>query len=194
MDSYTEDLLFYCEAPLDLDSGGMRITDGLWLAHFACLWGGPVLEIGVEYGNSTCYIDQGLHELVRWRDGNEGDALIYSVDIQDVRSYICHRQDFHLSRSVDYCPPRQCAWAFIDGDHTKAGVVADIKHCMGLGIERMVLHDARLGDPTDSENGQRGTDVLEAALEVFDDSWELNMIDTPCGLLVAEKCPSSPSD
>lgn len=173
----------------------MQAADGGWLANFACKWGGPVFEIGVEYGNSTIFINQGLHELVLWRGGRREDAIIYSVDIQDVRCGCNFYQTFHLGRSVDYVPPRKCKWAFIDGDHTKAGVVADIEHCMKLGIQKMILHDARVGCPTDGENDQLGTDVLEAALQTFDDTWRLRIIHTPCGLLIAEKkCPTSPSD
>ena len=171
-----------------LNPGGMQPADGDWLRKYALVWGGPVFEIGVEYGNSTAYIYRGL--LDRRNRGLQlrGEKLIiFSVDVQDVRDVAIPRQVFYRARSVDVVPPLQCRWAFIDGDHTRAGVRADILHCQKLGIERMILHDARQGDPTDGKNTQLGTDVYVAAMETFDEKWNLHVIDTPCGLLIASK-------
>lgn len=165
-----------------LNIGGMSHIDGDVLTQLALNWGGPVFEIGVEYGNSSAYILAGL------RDGTR----LYSCDIQDVRDLRLPNQVFYLAKSVHVHPGEQCTWAFIDGDHTKAGVIADIEHCLDLGIERMVFHDARPGDPTDGNNHQKGTDVLAAVQETLPEGvWEHTLVKTPCGLLVVEPCPIS---
>lgn len=169
----------------DLHPGGIQHCEGRLLHDLASVWGGPVFEIGVEYGNSSHFIAWGLK-----------DSKLYSCDIQDVRYHKPHNQVFYPYASGVVYPPERCAWALIDGDHTKAGVISDIRHCvLNLNIRKLVFHDAREGQPTDGENDQKGTDVLEAALETLDDTWELTLLDSPCGILIAEKrCPTSPSD
>jgi hypothetical protein len=174
------------EAPLhvdvwDLHPGGMQIREGQLLSNLALAWGGPVFEIGVEYGNSSLFIDWGL----TFHDA-PGQRKLYSCDIQDVRAYKPKTQVFYPYPSRLVFPPARCTWAFIDGDHTKAGVVADIRHCVSaLDIRKLVFHDAREGDPTDGTNDQAGTDVLEAALEELGD-WKLTLLKSPCGILIAE--------
>jgi hypothetical protein len=167
-----------------MHSGGIQPEEGAVLTTLAVLWGGPVFEIGVEYGNSTQYIADGL------QDGSR----IYSCDIQDVRYYRPKGQVFYPYKSIQVTPPEPCAWAFIDGDHSYVGVVSDIAHCEALGITRLVFHDAREDDPCRDTAGQAGTDVLAACHNRLK-GYTIRRLDTTCGILIAEKkCPTSPSD
>jgi len=177
--------------PGDGLSASVSLEEGTILSCFAAELGGPVLEIGANQGVSTRFIHEGLDHR-EW----PADHQIISIDLN------------HLWYEDDHWPRRvvlnadsaklnpqhflsKFAWAFIDGDHTYAGAVADIRLCLSLGIGHLLLHD------TLSEGAFRGppyrdypaSHARRAACE-FLPGFSLHFVPTISGLLYARRVPA----
>lgn len=162
--------------------GSVAHSEGRVLAALAACYGGPVLEIGSDLGISTRYIHDGL-------DRAEQRGAIYAVDInhkwQDPAPWPRRIQVDADSRL--YRCPETPAWAFLDGDHRRRGVLQDIEAAVSSGARRFLFHDTRPGIPKPT-NTSDGSEAREVVFEVFGDIEGARLVvwDGPCGLIWAE--------
>lgn len=107
---------------------------------------GPILEVGVYYGRSTCLLAT-LRRVIYAVDP------FYNFDSDDPSGdNVCKAfQDNLSSRSIHnvilsrclieqwHCRP--ASFAYLDGDHTTAGTTAQIKAARDCGATELCIHD-----------------------------------------------------
>jgi hypothetical protein len=173
-------------------SAAIFTEEGRILSALAAKYGGPVLEIGADFGVSARFIHEGL-------DHHGGrDDIIDSIDIRHpwpIDDDWPRRTPLilnTLSRFALPCLQQRAAangadyrWAFIDGDHMYAAVLSDIILCKALKIPLLVFHDAHDRLPVPENNAEAGLAVADYLGK--NPAWTVQVISTHSGLAVAQR-------
>lgn len=160
------------------NQGSVSHEEGRVLAGLAHITEGHVLEVGADLGISTRYILDGLaakpHRRVvsldyfhKW-PGEHPQRLKIDQDT---------RQPLHpiVAKLAPY------AFAFIDGDHTFAGVMNDIRVFRQF-TKTLVFHDCSPAAPVPT-NPSNGSEARRAVIESFP-GYLIEDIPTHCGLMI----------
>lgn len=152
--------------------GSVFHEEGQILAGLARRLGGPILEIGACLAISTEYI---LH-------GMEPTDELLTLDLNHQRYLKDPRVQQISANSFTWRKPLKFKWVFVDGDHRKFGVLADIETCLAHGIEIMLFHDTSRRFEAEPITMSDGSRAREAVFERLAD-WNIVEIDSPCGML-----------
>lgn len=130
----------------------------LWRTAQGCT--GAILEVGSYQGRSTCLLAKlgrtlyavdpfdGFSEL----SGDEIHArLLANLRERGLFGAIVFRQ------RIEDWTPRPCGFAYLDGDHTYAGTLAQLDAARRCGVKVIAIHDV-------NDTGG-GADIKKAALE-----------------------------
>lgn len=153
--------------------GWLTENEARFLWQWTRFGSGPILEVGSYCGRSTVLLaatGREIHAVDPFSGFLEEDAsgdsvydtLMRNLAEREIGNVTVHRvkvEDFPGDRVI----PRWFTAAYLDGDHTYRGTLAQIEKAKSLGAKVFILHDVN-----DSGDGK---EVKRAAVEALGD-WD----------------------
>jgi len=106
---------------------------------------GPILEVGSYHGKSTvllAHLGRPIYSVDPFLGFDKGDPTgdkTARAFYRNIRPY--HRLIEHSRKRVEDWTPQPCGYAYLDGDHSYEGTVAQIKTALECGVSRIAVHD-----------------------------------------------------
>lgn len=105
-----------------------------------------VIEVGTFYGYSACWLARGLQEngegrlycIDDWSLAGSDAVLVCAANLGMCQVHPLVTLVNGKSAEVEWPP---CDMAYIDGDHSFAAVVGDVKRAIDAGATTILLHD-----------------------------------------------------
>jgi predicted O-methyltransferase YrrM len=170
-----EDLAFlFSSSQLNYGIAQLTFEEAAYLFSLARSLGPAQLaEIGRFKGGSTLVLGTAMHPEARLDSYDlhavptfPGAALDAELTAVLKRYGLAPRVTLHVADSTTVEPPAGCALVFVDGDHSYAGVKADVEHWVGALAPggHVLLHDVSDPDRV-AEGGAAGPRLLAAELD-----------------------------
>lgn len=156
--------------------GWMSVPELLWL-HETSKQMKSVVEVGSYKGRSTWALCTGCQGPVFAVDMFEGDPSVFGgkyfyndfyANVGHFKNLVIYRMDSYSA--AQFFKPKSVDMVFIDGDHTEAGVLTDLKAWWPICKKLICGHDLR---PWAGKEWTKGESQVEPALKKLDINYTL---------------------
>ncbi len=146
--------------------GWLDFEEAILMYIYAGLTEGPILEVGSYCGRSAVCLAALERPVLCVDPFDNFDSTLDGDEVERrFKANTGHLRNITLFREkVEDWAPRQVGFAFLDGDHTYDGTVAQIEKALACNPKYIALHDV-------NDTGD-GALIRKACLEFFPE-WEL---------------------
>ena len=127
-------------------NGWLKVEEAKLLWSAADATTGPILEIGCYYGKSTCLLATlgrpmyCIDPFENFDSDDMGGRGVHKSFLQNLSERNIQNVELFCKRCEDW-DRREVGFAYLDGDHTFAGTIDQIRVAKLCGVKTMCLHD-----------------------------------------------------